>query len=160
MLSRMAAPLKVVLSFLASFGAAFFAYLFVNPALLDWYTSLTKPPFAPSETTFAVMWLIMYGAMATALAIAWTKDPRPEHIEGWVRFFFVQLLFNAAFMLFLLGQHAVLVAFVDLLFLGFIVLSLAASAGEIDRRTVYLMLAYLLWILYNAYLTVGMWLLN
>ncbi len=160
MLCPMAAPLKVVFAFLASFGAAFFAYLFVNPALLDWYASLTKPAFAPSQNTFAVMWLIIYGAMATALAIAWTKDPRPDHIEGWVRFFFVQLLFNAAFMMFLLGQHAVLVAFVDLLFLGFIVLSLAASAGEIDRRTVYLMLAYFLWIIYNGYLVVSIWLLN
>ena len=156
----MAPPLKVVFAFLASFGTAFFAYLFINPAVLDWYASLIKPAFAPSETTFAVIWLIMYGAMATALAIAWTKDPRPSHIEGWVRFFFAQLLFNASCMMFFFGFQAVLVAFVTLLFLGFIVLSLTVSAGEIDRRTVYLMLAYFLWVLYNGYLTVSIWLLN
>ncbi len=160
MLSYMGGPLRVVTAFLASYGVAFFGYLFINPAVVSWYANLTKPALAPSETTFAVVWLIMYGAMATALAIVWTKEPRAEHTEGWVRFFFVQLLFNASFMMFFFGFHAVLIAFIDLLFLGFIVLSLAASAGEIDRRTVYLMLAYLLWILYNGYLTLGIWFLN
>jgi|SRR3989344_4157745 len=156
----MGGPLRVVTAFLASYGAAFFAYLFINPAVLSWYEMLTKPAFAPSENTFAVVWLIIYGAMATALAIVWTKEPRAPHTEGWVRFFFVQLLFNASFMMFFFGFHAVLIAFFDLLFLGFIVIALAASAGEIDRRAVYLMLAYFLWILFNAYLMLNIWLLN
>ena len=156
----MGGPLRVVTAFLASYGAAFFAYLFINPAVLSWYEMLTKPAFAPSENTFAVVWLIIYGAMATALAIVWTKEPRAPHTEGWVRFFFGQLLFNACFLMFFFGMHAVLIAFITLLFLGFMVPSLAASAGEIDRRSVYLMLAYFLWLVYNAYLTAGIWLLN
>ncbi len=158
--ARMGGPLRVVTAFVASYAAGFSGYLFINPATLSWYENLTKPAFAPSQSFYAVVWLIVYGAMATALAIVWTKDPRAPHTEGWVRFFFVQLLFNACFLMFFFGLHAVIISFITLLFLGFMVLSLAASAGEIDRRTVYLMIAYLLWILYNAYLTIGIWLLN
>jgi len=62
--------------------------------------------------------------------------------------------------MFFFGMHAVIIAFATVLFLGFMALSLAASAGEIDRRSVYLMLAYFLWLVYNAYLTAGIWLLN
>ncbi len=156
----MGPPLKVVTSFLASFGAAYFGYLFIDSRALNWLAGLTMPALAPSQNTFAVLWLIIYGAMATALAIAWTKDPRPGHLEGWVRFFFVQLLFNAAFMMFFFGSQAVLIAFITLLLLGFIVLSLAVTATEIDRRSAYLMGAYFLWIVFNGYLAVGIWLLN
>ncbi len=156
----MGPPLRVVTSFLASFGAGYFGYLFINPAVLDWYESLTKPALAPSEKTFMVLWLIIYGAMATALAIVWTKEPRAEHTEGWVRFFFVQLLFNASFLMFFFGFKAVFIAVIALLFLGFMVISLAASAAEIDRRALYLMIAYFLWVLFNGYLAAGIWLLN
>ena len=156
----MGGPLRVVTAFIASYGAGYFGYLFINPAVLAWYEALTKPAFAPTQSLYTVVWIIIYGAMATALAIVWTKDPRAPHTEGWVRFFFVQLLFNACFLMFFFGMHAVIIAFATVLFLGFMALSLAASAGEIDRRSVYLMLAYFLWLVYNAYLTAGIWLLN
>ena len=156
----MGTPVRVVAAFLASFGAAYVGYLFLTPSALAWYAGLTKPFLALPVNTLTVLWLIFYGAIATALAIAWTKEPRAEHIEGWVRFFFLQLLFTACYVMFFFGLQAVLVSFVDLLFLGFIVVALAMSATEIDRRTAYLLAAYFLWILYTAYLTVGIWLLN
>ncbi len=156
----MGPPVKVVAAFLASFGVGYFGYFFVDAPALNWLASLTKPALTPSDGTYAVLWLMAYGAMATALAIAWTKEPRPSHLEGWVRFFFVQLLFNACFLMFFFGLHAVLIAFITLLFLGFMVLSLAVTATEIDRRSAYLMGAHFLWIVFNGYLTINIWLLN
>ena len=152
--------LRVVIAIVASYGAGFFGYLFVDAQVSSWYAGLAKPLLTPSGLVFAIAWFILYGKMAAALAIVWTKQPRAEHTEGWVRFFFVQLLFNAAFMMFFFGFHSTLVAFVDALFLALIVFSLTASAADIDRRVVYLMTAYLLCILFVAYLTIGVWWLN
>ncbi|OGG48698.1 hypothetical protein A3C18_02450 [Candidatus Kaiserbacteria bacterium RIFCSPHIGHO2_02_FULL_54_11b] len=151
---------RVAVAVIASYGAGFIGYLFVDAQVSSWYASLTKPALTPSDSTFIFVWLVLYGMMAAALAIVWTKKPPAKHAEGWVRFFFVQLLFNASYTMFFFGFHAVLIAFVDLLFLGLVVLSLMASAAEIDRRVVYLLTPYFLWILFAAYLTLGIWWLN
>ena len=156
----MSPAIRVLIAIFASYGAGLFGYFFVDAQVSSWYASLTKPALTPSDSIFAIVWFILYGMMAAALAIVWTKRPPPEHTDGWVRFFFVQLLFNASYTMFFFGFHAVLIAFIDLLFLGFIVLSLTASAEDIDRRAVYLMLPYFLWILFAGYLTLGVWWLN
>ncbi len=152
--------IRVVVAILASFGAGVVGYLFVDSGVSSWYAGLVKPALTPTDFTFVIIWLILYGLMAAALAIVWTKKPRAEHTEGWVRFFFVQLLFNASYTMFFFGFHALLIAFIDLLFLAFIVLSLTASAADIDKRVVYVLTPYFLWIVFAAYLTLGVWWLN
>ena len=156
----MSAITRVLIAFLASYGAGLVGYLFVDSRISSWYAGLMKPALTPPDSIFFIVSFILYAMMAAALAIVWTKKPRPEHTEGWVRFFFVQLLFNASYTMFFFGFHAILIAFIDLLFLGFIVLSLTASAEDIDRRALYLMIPYFLWILFVAYLTLSVWLLN
>lgn len=156
----MSPVIRVGMAFIASYGAGLVGYLFVDARVSSWYAGLAKPAFTPSAATFTIVWFILYSLMAAALAIVWTKDPPAAHTEGWVRFFFVQLLFNACFTMFFFGFHAILIAFTDVLFLGFIVLSLMASAADIDRRAVYLLTPYFLWLIFAAYLTLGIWLLN
>ncbi len=156
----MSPTIRVLAAVLASFGAGLIGYMFVDSGVSSWYAGLTKPALTPSDSTFAVVWLILYGLMAAALAIVWTSKPHPEYSEGWIRFFFVQLLFNASYTMFFFGFHAVFIAFVDLLFLAFTVLCLTTTAAEIDKRAAYLLTPYLLWILFAAYLTLGIWWLN
>ena len=62
--------------------------------------------------------------------------------------------------MFFFGFHAPLIAFVDTLFLGLMLVCLVVGAWEIDRRAVYLLLPYLAWIFFAAYLTLGIWWLN
>jgi translocator protein len=156
----MSPVIRVVVAILASYGAGLAGYLFVDAGVSSWYAGLVKPVLLPSASTLAIIWLILYGMMAAALAVVWTKKPRAEHTEGWVRFFFLQLLFNASYTMFFFGFHAILIAFIDVLMLGFIVISLTASAEDIDRRVVYLMIPYLLWIVFAGYLTLSVWFLN
>ena len=126
----------------------------------SWYATLAKPALTPSDSVFLLVWLVLYALMATALAIIWTRDSEKHPTEGWVRFYFVQLLFNAAWTMFFFGLHAVFTAFIDILVLGFILLCLVAGACEIDRRAAYLLLPYLAWVIFAAYLNFGIWWLN
>ncbi len=151
---------RVLAAFLATYGAGLVGFLFVDVGDSSWYANLSKPSFTPSDTVFAVIWLILYGMTAAALAIVWTRKIPAAHTAGWIRFFFIQLLFSTCYMMFFFGFHSPFIAFVDILFLGAIVLALTASAADIDRRAVYLMAAYLLWIIFAGYLTMGIWLLN
>jgi tryptophan-rich sensory protein len=90
----------------------------------------------------------------------WRIEPQNSHTEGWVRFYFVQLIFNAGWTIFFFGFHAITVAFIDTLVICFMVVALTASAWEIDKRVTALMIPYALWLFFALYLTAGIWLLN
>ena len=150
---------RVAVAILSTAAAGLIGYTFVDAGAISWYASLTKPALTPPMWVFGFVWTLLYIAMALALCIIWLKPSTPS-TQGWVRFYFLQLLFNAAWTLFFFKLHSVLVAFVDILFLGFIVLSLIAGAYDHDRRAMNLLLPYFFWILFAGYLTLNIWLLN
>ncbi len=151
---------RVSVVFLATFGAGAVGFLFVDSHAGSWYASLVKPPLTPPNWVFPVVWPILYALMAAAASIVWTKKPQTPETEGWLRFYFIQILFNAAWTMFFFGFHATLIAFIDILFLGFIVVVLIADVCAKDRWCPYLLAPYMAWILFAAYLNLGIWLLN
>jgi tryptophan-rich sensory protein len=158
--AHMSRLLKGVMAFVATYAAGLTGFFFVNTETSSWYASLVKPALTPPDIVFGVVWFALYALMACALAIIWTQKSQSAETEGWVRFYFVQLLFNAAWTMFFFGLHAVLIAFIDILILGFIVLALLTSALEINRRAAYFLIPYFLWILFAGYLTLRIWFLN
>jgi len=152
--------LRISIAVLASLAVGFAGFLFVTPQALDWYAGLVKAPLTPPSWVFGVVWTILYVFMAASLAIVWTKGSKLDHVAGWVRFYFIQLLFNAAWTMFFFGFHATLLAFIDILFLVFTVTCLVVGGWEIDKRATYLLLPYLLWIFFAGYLNLAIWLLN
>ncbi len=156
----MSRALRTATAFIATFGAGLVGMLFVGNGVGAWYTSLNTPPFTPPDIFFPFAWTTLYILMAVACAIVWHITPQNAHTEGWVRFYFIQLLLNAGWTIFFFGFHSITVAFLDTLVLCFFALGLTASAWEIDRRVTYLMLPYTLWLFFAAYLTGGIWLLN
>ncbi len=151
---------RVILAFLATFSAGLVGFFFVDAGASSWYEGLLKPALNPPAITFGIVWTILYFLMALALSIVWLKKPQTSLTAGWIRFYFVQLLFNVAWTLFFFGLHSILVAFLDILFLAFTVLCLVIATAEIDRRAMYLLIPYLLWVLFAAYLNLSIWLMN
>lgn len=152
--------LKVATVFLTTFASGVLGMVFVNPGVGAWYAGLNKPPFTPPEIFFPVAWTTLYFLMAFACTLVWIKRPQNGHTEGWVRFYFIQLMLNAGWTIFFFGFHSITVAFIDTLVLAFIIVGLTSSAWEIDRRATYLMLPYAVWLFFAAYLTTAIWLLN
>jgi tryptophan-rich sensory protein len=151
---------RVGIAFITTFAAGMAGYYLVDTSSSSWYASLVKPALTPPDITFAIAWSLLYILMALSLSIIWTIHPQTESTAGWIRFFFVQLLFNAAWTMFFFALHAVLIAFIDILILGFVILALIATAADLDRRVAYLLIPYFLWILFAGYLTLRIWFLN
>ena len=145
---------------LASFGAGLFGSFFVSAGVDAWYQHLVKPPLSPPDYVFFIVWLALYALMGIACAIVWLHDTPTDHHANWVRFFFIHLLFNAGWTIFFFGFHSILLSVVIILLVFFMVLGLTATAYHIDKRASYLLMPYLLWLAFAAYLTVGMWALN
>ena len=160
MLEGMQAFLKIVSGTAVTLVIGFAAFLIAGPGAMQWYTTLAKPALVPPEWIFIPLWLVLYALMTVALGIIWSTEPHTTEREGWVRFYFIQVLFNAAWVMFFFGLHAILVAFIDMLFLAFIVGALIAGAWDIDRRAAYVLAPYFACTLFIAFLNLNIWFLN
>lgn len=151
---------KTIIPFISTFAVGVIGMLFVDSGVGSWYDSLHMPAFTPPNALFPIVWTALYVIMATACAIVWRKDPQNDHTEGWVRFFFVQLFISMGWTIFFFGYHSITIAFFVVLLLCIIIAGLAVSGWEIDHRVTFLMFPYLMWVLFAAYLTGGVWYLN
>jgi tryptophan-rich sensory protein len=151
---------RAVVPILTSFAAGLFGSMFVGSSVDAWYRSLAKPLLAPPDLFFPFALLVCYALMGIACAIIWLDDSRTDHHASWVRFFFIHLLFNSGWTIFFFGFHSLLIATFDILFVLFLVLGLTGTAYHIDRRAAFLLMPYLAWTAYVAYLTVGALALN
>jgi len=136
------------------------AILFAGGSSLQWFANLKQPALVPAEWTFVPLWLALYVLMIAALSVIWTTEPHTSEREGWVRFYFVQLVFNGMWVILFFGLHSILVSLIDMLFLAFIVSGLIASGWEIDKRASYLLAPYFACTLFFAYLNLNIWLIN
>jgi tryptophan-rich sensory protein len=123
---------------------------------LGWYLSLAKPPGTPPSWVLAPVSTALYVLMGTAAWLIWR---RPFHrrallLWGW------QLLFNAAWKPVFFGLHLTGAALAIVAALVMLVGVTTARFARLSPTAGALLLPYLLWTCYAAYLNAGFWWLN
>ena len=126
-----------------------------------WYRTLVQPPLAPPNWVFAPVWTVLYVSMGVAAWLVWRRIDIGAHRKrralrmwGW------QLLANALWPAAFFGFQSIGVA------LAVIVVLLAAITATIrlfwplHRVATLLLLPYLAWVGFAAYLNTGFWWLN
>ncbi|WP_208858099.1 TspO/MBR family protein [Halomonas aestuarii] len=125
----------------------------------DWYAGLAKPPLTPPDLAFPIAWTVLYALMAMA---AWRATLAAHPAARWHTLwpFVAQLSVNALWSPLFFGLHWMGLALLDLLLLwGLIVLSLRRFAG-VSRLAAWLLVPYLAWVSFAAYLNAATWWLN
>lgn len=125
-------------------------------AIRHWYPSLTRPPGTPPNWVFGPVWSVLYVLMGVAAWLVWRRSgaSRVLRLWGW------QLAANAAWTPFFFGLANPALALADIAaLLGLLVFTIRGFA-RVDRVAAVLMLPYLLWTGYAAYLNCGFWWLN
>lgn len=124
----------------------------------EWYPQLIKPYGTPPDIVFPVVWTILYVLMALALTIVWAGKS-PSKTKALI-FFFVQLFLNFTWSWLFFYQQSPGYALFDIaLLLLFIGLTVHAFWQQ-SRLAGYLLLPYLAWVSYAAYLNFSIWMLN
>lgn len=126
---------------------------------MDAYDLLTKPPATPPDWLFPVVWTLLYLLMGIAMGRVWraaSGSARRQAAALWC----VQLGVNAFWpvVFFLWQEHGA--AFFLLAGLIALVLAMSAQFSRRDPAAAWLCAPYLLWLLFAAYLNLGVWLLN
>ncbi len=135
------------------------AGLLTRNATKIYNTSVVKPPLSPPPVVFPIAWGILYALMGIGAARIWMTEPSLERTRS-LRLYLLQLGFNFAWSFLFFSFQAYGFAFLWLAILWILIVRMALSFFDLDRPAALIQIPYLLWVLFAAYLNLGVWKLN
>ena len=151
--SLIALGLFVAASFAASIPGAFF-----QPG--EWYAALRRPALTPPGWVFGVVWPVLYALMGTAAWQLWRHGGLGGANAAAFALFGVQLALNAAWTIVFFGLHRPGAALAELVLLWLAILATLVFFWRRDALAGALLLPYLAWVTFAAYLNWAFWRLN
>ena len=131
----------------------------ITQGQMEAFSALRQPPLSPPGWVFPVAWTILYLLMGVGMAIVWRKSDG-ERRRRAVTLWGVQLAANFLWpLLFFLWQLRLL----SLIWLVVLLILVENMTSEFEKTSVTaarLQIPYLLWLLFAAYLNLGVWILN
>jgi tryptophan-rich sensory protein len=142
----------IALTFLAS-TTAFFV------STDGWYAGLNKPSWNPPGWAFGVVWPVLYAMMAVAAWLVWREG-------GWkfrhqaLKWYLLQWALNALWTPLFFGAHQIGWAVIEILLLWLAIGATALVFRPIKRIAALLLLPYLAWVTFAAFLNFTIWRMN
>lgn len=124
-----------------------------------WYRSLAKPSLTPPDAVFPLVWNLLFIMMAFAAWRIW-RECGFRRARLSLGLYIFQLLLNAGWMWLFFGLQLPGVALAEILLLWVILLAITVCFWRCDALAGLLMLPYLLWVGFAAWLNYGLWRLN
>ncbi len=124
-----------------------------------WYAALAKPAFNPPNALFGPVWTVLYIAMAIAAWRVWRVRERAA-VGGALALYAGQLALNFAWSLLFFGAHQIGWALADILGLAVFLAATTVAFWRFDTVAGSLMVPYLAWVLFAAFLNFSILRLN
>ena len=124
-----------------------------------WYAQLQKPSWNPPSWLFAPVWSTLYLLMAIAAWLVWREG-------GWagqkraLSVFVVQWVLNVLWTPLFFGQHLIGPAAVEIFALVLVLIATIVLFSRVKKAAGLLLLPYLAWISFAAFLNFTIWRLN
>jgi benzodiazapine receptor len=128
----------------------------VAGSLHHWYAALVRPFATPPDWLFGPVWTVLYVLIGVAGWLVWRRSgaARPLRLWGW------QLAANAAWVPAFFALHNPPLAMAVIAVLLALIVATIQSFARIHRTAACLMLPYLGWSMFAAYLNAGFWWCN
>lgn len=124
------------------------------------YQSMKKPPLSPPAWVFPLAWTILYLMMGLASYYIYnSKTDKSSKIPALIMYA-IQLAINFCWSILFFNWKMYLLAFIWLLVMWCIVIGCMVRFYHIDKKAAYLMVPYVLWLTFAAYLNLGAYVLN
>ena len=121
---------------------------------------IQKPALSPPAWLFPVVWTILYVLMGIASYLVADSAASADDKKSALVFYALQLVFNFFWPIVFFNLEAFLFALIWLLALWVLIIITTLKFFRIDKRAGWLMLPYLLWVTFAAYLNFGIYRLN
>lgn len=140
------------------FGAAGVGSLYTNPSVDPWYAALTKPSWNPPNWVFGPVWTMLYLMMAVAAWLVWRRRGAAAGVP--LALFAAQLALNALWSYLFFGLHRPGLAFAEITLLWAAILATLLAFRRVVPLAAWLLVPYLLWVTFAAFLNFTIWRLN
>jgi len=142
---------------------------------LSWYAELVKPTFNPPAWVFGPVWTTLFALMGISLFLIWKQHSNiledVRMLRTWkigIVAFFVQLALNTLWSIIFFGSTSLTInglnnigiAFVEIIFLWLAILLTIIMFNKISKTAAWLLVPYILWVSFAAYLNYSIWMLN
>lgn len=124
------------------------------------YESLTLPAFAPPPIVFPIVWTILFILMGISSYLVFTSNETFEMREQALQIYALQLIVNFFWPLLFFGQQKYLLAFVWVVFLLSLIISMIFAFAEVSKTAAILQVPYLIWTSFAAVLNFCIYMLN
>jgi len=151
---------KLVIAIGISEMAGIIGSVFTISAIPNWYAGLVKPALNPPAWVFGPAWTTLYALMGIAAFLVWRNGWEKKAVKTALGVFGIQLFLNAVWSIIFFGLHNPGWALVDIILLWLAIVWTIAVFYKISKPAAYLLLPYILWVSFAAYLNYSIWMLN
>jgi len=152
--------IKLSISIVIPLFAGFLGSIFTNTSVATWYQTLSVPSLNPPSWVFAPVWTVLYIMMGIAFYLVWRKKETGRDIFWSVWIFFVQLFFNILWSLLFFGMENPMLALWGVGMLWITIFLNVIAFARVEKKSAWLMLPYLAWVSFAAYLNYAIFILN
>ncbi len=124
-----------------------------------WYDTLLKPEYTPESWIFTPAWLFLYGLIILSLLVYKNTDTDKNKIAGYV-YFSIQIVLNFLWTPVFFALHNIVLSFTIICFMTVFVVLNIIEFYKVSKISAALLVPYVLWICFAAYLNYGFMMLN
>lgn len=140
--------------------AGFIGSVFTASSVTTWYTTLVKPWFTPSGSVISAVWITLFAFMGVSLFLIWQKGQGNADSKIAIGVFAAQLLANMLWSYAFFGLHSTLAGLVVIVVLWLLILQSIIRFWPISREAALLLVPYIIWVSFAAFLNYTIWKLN
>lgn len=152
--------LKLIIAVLIVELAGVIGSFFTAPSISSWYPTLTKPALNPPNWIFAPVWTTLYALMGVAAFLIWRHGLRQRKIRVALAIFSFQLILNVVWSIIFFGFQNPFLALIEIIILWLAIVWTILVFYKISRLAACLLMPYIIWVSFAAYLNYSIWLLN
>ena len=151
---------RLVLAIVICQMAGVLGSVFTSSSVLTWYPTLIKPSFTPPGGLIGTVWIVLFTLMGISLFLIWREGNGGPEKKMALGVFAVQLVVNVLWSWAFFGLQSPLAGIVVIAVLWLLILQCILRFWPISRNAALLLVPYILWVSFAAFLNFTIWRLN
>jgi tryptophan-rich sensory protein len=149
---------KIILCVLLCVGLGVASGFSTIDSIGGWYQTIQKPSWNPPNWLFGPVWTLLYIMMGISVALVW--HGRHNAKKSAMMLFVVQLMLNLLWSYIFFGKQNIFLAFIEIIIMWIFILLTIIYFYRINKTSAYLLIPYLLWVSFAAFLNYYIYVLN
>ncbi len=152
--------IKLIISLIICQLAGLIGSIFTSPSIGTWYATINKPSFTPPSWIFGPVWIFLFLLMGISLYLVWENGFKSRENKMALNLFMIQLILNTFWSIIFFGLHSPIFAFIEIILLWIVILFTMLRFYRISKTASYLLIPYIIWVTFAAFLNLSIVLIN